>query len=156
MSEQSSEQRYGRWVEIQFDCLPLRSVGRLDVPLDASPVYEQFVLRVKKAMQTHGSHNSYYLHRGSCRFHLTNDSEMGEIAFRFEGTVLTGEKDRKTRSMDLTVELDRETCSWLSEPIVQFFFGECSACGDGRVWSLHRGGRPLENRGTHRKARRAK
>ena len=26
-----------RWVEISFDCLPLRSVGRLDIPMDASP-----------------------------------------------------------------------------------------------------------------------
>ena len=54
----------GQWVEIEFDCLPLRSVTRLDVPVDASPVYEQFVLRVKEAMAKHGSHNTYYLHRG--------------------------------------------------------------------------------------------
>lgn len=111
----------GHWVEIQFDCLPLRSVTRLDVPLDASPVYEQFVLRVKNAMEKHGSHNSYYLHQGTCKFHLTNDRDAGEIAFRFEGTVLTGDEDKKTRAMDLTVELERETCSWLSEPIVNFF-----------------------------------
>lgn len=121
MSEQPPHQRFGRWVEIEFDCLPLRSVARLDVPLDASPAYEQFVLRVKNAMQKHGSHNSYYLHRGVCKFHLTNNSEIGELAFRFEGTVLTGEADRKTRSMDLSVELDRETCGWLNEPIVNFF-----------------------------------
>ena len=42
----------GQWVEIEFDCLPLRSINRLDVPVDASPVYEQFVLRVKAAMQS--------------------------------------------------------------------------------------------------------
>jgi hypothetical protein len=30
-----------RYVEIVFDCLPLRSVGRLDIPIDASPKYRQ-------------------------------------------------------------------------------------------------------------------
>ena len=79
----------GRWVEIEFDCLPLRSVTRLDVPLDASPVYEQFVLRVKQAIGKHGSHNAYYLHRGKCEFHLTNSQEQGRVAFQFEGTALT-------------------------------------------------------------------
>ena len=111
----------GQWVEIEFDCLPLRSVSRLDVPLDASSVCEQFVQRVKAAIQKHGSHNTYYLHRCTCVFHLTNAVDRGEIAFSFEGTVLTGEKDRKTRSVDLTVKLLRETCGWLSQPIVDFF-----------------------------------
>jgi hypothetical protein len=111
----------GQWVEIEFDCLPLRSVSRLDVPIDASPKYEQFVHRVKAALETHGAHNSYYLHRASCVFHLTNEPKRGEIAFQFEGVALTGPKDRTTRSVDLSVELLRETCGWLSEPIVQFF-----------------------------------
>ena len=110
----------GRWVEIEFDCLPLRSVTRLDVPLDASPVYEQFVLRVKQAIGKHGSHNAYYLHRGKCEFHLTNSQEQGRVAFQFEGTALTDEKDLKTRSIDLSVQLDQETCPWLSEPSVAF------------------------------------
>lgn len=110
----------GQWVEIEFDCLPLRSINRLDVPVDASPVYEQFVLRVKAAMEKHGSHNAYYLHRGLCTFHLTNDSERGAISFSFEGTVLTDTKDQQTRSVDIAVRLVRETCSWLSEPFVNF------------------------------------
>lgn len=111
----------GQWVEIEFDCLPLRTVSRLDVPIDASPKYADFVQRVKTAMETHGSHNTYYLHRCTCVFHLTNARDRGEIAFEFEGTVLTGQKDRKTRSVDLTVTLLRETCGWLSQPIVNFF-----------------------------------
>ena len=110
----------GRWVEIEFECLPLRSVTRLDVPVDASPVYEQFVLRVKAAMSKHGSHNSYYLHRGTCTYHLTNDPGCGEVVFGFEGVVLTGEQDRQTKAVDITVNLERETCDWLSEPIVGF------------------------------------
>lgn len=110
----------GRWVEIEFDCLPLRSVTRLDVPLDASPVYEQFVLRVKDALEKHGSHNSYYLHRGRCEFHLTNANEQGRVSFTFEGVVLTDEKDLVTRSLDLSIHLEQETCSWLTEPSVGF------------------------------------
>lgn len=81
----------GQWVEIEFDCLPLRSVTRLDVPVDASPVYEQFVLRVKEAMAQHGSHNTYYLHRGRCSYHLTNDPGCGRVSFKFEGTVMKPE-----------------------------------------------------------------
>lgn len=111
----------GQWVEIEFDCLPLRSVTRFDAPVDASPKYEQFLARVKAAMDKHGSHNSYYLHQGSCVYHLTNAEDRGEISFLFEGTALTDQTDEKTRSVDLNVTLKQETCGWLSEPIVQFF-----------------------------------
>ena len=110
----------GQWVEVEFDCLPLRSVTRMDVPVDASPVYEQFVLRVKDAITKHGTHNTYYLHRGRCVYHLTNDPSRGEVAFAFEGTVMTGQKDLRTRGVEIAVQLDNETCSWLSEPIVGF------------------------------------
>jgi uncharacterized protein (DUF1330 family) len=110
----------GQWVEAEFECLPLRSITRLDVPVDASPAYEQFVLRVKDAMAKHGTHNAYYLHRGKCAYHLTNDPAQGRVVFAFEGTVLTDESDKTTKAVDLTVTLDRETCSWLTEPIVGF------------------------------------
>ncbi|MFK8112320.1 MAG: hypothetical protein AB8B91_08960 [Rubripirellula sp.] len=112
---------HGQWVEVEFECLPLRSITRLDVPVDASPAYEQFVLRVKAAMAKHGSHNAYYLHRGVCAFHVTNDPARGRVAFAFEGTVLTGQSDQATKALDLTVKMDRETCPWLSEPVVHFF-----------------------------------
>ncbi|TWU56063.1 hypothetical protein [Rubripirellula reticaptiva] len=110
----------GKWVEVEFDCLPLRSVTRMDVPVDASPAYEQFVLRVKEAMKMHGTHNTYYLHRGTCIYHLTNDPARGQIEFAFEGTVMTGEKDLQTRAVDVRVTLKTETCSWLNEPMVEF------------------------------------
>lgn len=110
----------GRWVEVEFDCLPLRSVARLDVPVDASPMYEQFVLRVKEAMTTHGTHNTYYLHRGLCTYHLTNDPANGQVTFSFEGTVMTGEKDQKTKAVEIRVKLKGETCPWLNEPMVEF------------------------------------
>jgi hypothetical protein len=110
----------GKWVDIEFDCLPLRSVTRLDVPFDASPVYEQYVLRVKAAIEKHGSHNAYYLSSASCTFHLTNDPNSGTVRYTIEGTVLTNNDDLKTRAADLIVRLDRETCPWLTEPIVDF------------------------------------
>ncbi|TWU45536.1 hypothetical protein Q31b_07100 [Novipirellula aureliae] len=110
---------FGKWVEVEFDCLPLRSVSRIDVPLDASPTFEQFVLRVKAAMAKHGAHNTYYLHRGVCRFHLTNDPLIGMVEFSFEGTVMTGQKDLKTKALELKVELTRETCDWLTGPFVE-------------------------------------
>lgn len=109
------------WVEVEFDCLPLRSVGRLDIPIDASPRYRQRCLDIKAAIKKHGSHNSYYLYNASATYHLTNEPELGMIQFRFEGTVLTDSSDVKTRGTDLTVELVRETCDWLSEPIVRWF-----------------------------------
>ncbi len=110
-----------RWVEIEFDCLPLRSVGRLDAPIDASPAWRSFCERVGQAVQKHGAHNSYFLHQGTCRFHLTNDRESGWLEFRFSGTVLTDAGDERTVSSDLTVELGAETCNWITEPIVQWF-----------------------------------
>ena len=36
-------------VRIEFDCLPMRSLGRLDVPLDAPPELEAKAEQVKAA-----------------------------------------------------------------------------------------------------------
>jgi hypothetical protein len=110
-----------RWVEITFDCLPLRSVGRLDVPLDASPVFRALCERIKAAIDTHGSFNTYYLYNAACVFHLVNREDLGMIHFRFEGTVFTNNSDLQTERADLTVELVKETCDWLKEPIVDWF-----------------------------------
>ena len=110
-----------RWVEITFDCLPLRTVGRLDIPLDASPKYRQRCEAVKGAIDKHGSHNTYYLYNAECTFHLTNHSELGMIQFRVEGTVLTNPADLQTERCDLAVELIRETCEWLTAPVVKWF-----------------------------------
>ena len=108
-------------VTIQFDCLPMRSLGRLDIPLDASPAFEAKAERIKAALAKHGQHNSFYLHNALCTFQLTNDERIGMLAFRFEGTVLTDTEDRRTERCDLQVELHRETCDWLTEPVVEWF-----------------------------------
>lgn len=110
-----------RWVEIKFDCLPLRSVGRLDIPIDASPKFREFCEAVKGAMEAHGSFNTYFLHNATCKFHLVNHAELGMLEFRFRGTVFTDEQDARTQRRDLAVELVRETCDWLMEPIVEWF-----------------------------------
>jgi len=108
-------------VDITFDCMPLRSIGRLDIPVDASPKYRQRCLRIKHAIEEHGSHNTYYLYNARCKFHLTNREGLGDLDFRFEGTVLTDSVDEHTVGKDLEVELVRETCDWLTEPIVDWF-----------------------------------
>ncbi|MFT5524403.1 MAG: hypothetical protein ACI9HK_002356 [Pirellulaceae bacterium] len=110
-----------RWVEISFDCLPLRTVGRLDIPIDASPKFQQRCQRIKAAIDKHGSHNSYYLYSAQCIYHLTNNPAVGQLKFRFEGVVLTDGDDCKTESADLIIELTSETCQWLTEPVVNWF-----------------------------------
>ena len=110
-----------RWVEISFDCLPLRSVGRLDIPMDASPKYQQRCERIKHAMERHGSYNSYYLYNAKVIYHLTNSPSRGMLEFSIEGTVLTDAADEVTKSADLTIELKGETCDWLSQPVVDWF-----------------------------------
>ncbi|MEL7267490.1 MAG: hypothetical protein AAFP69_22140, partial [Planctomycetota bacterium] len=98
-----------QWVEIEFDCLPLRMVTRLDVPVDASPRYQQLVISVKEAIDQHGTHNAYFLHNATCTFHLTNDPEIGLVQFEFSGTALTDHADMKTRLVELKTRLKRET-----------------------------------------------
>lgn len=110
-----------RYVEISFDCLPLRSISRLDVPIDASPAFRARCERVLKAIETHGSHNTYYLYNAACIYRLTNRADLGSLEFRFEGTALTDETDQRTERCRLDVELVKETCDWLTEPIVEWF-----------------------------------
>ncbi len=110
-----------RWVEITFDCLPLRSIGRFDVPVDASDAEEKLLRRLRVAVERHGVHNAFYLCNGRCVFHLTNDDQLGRLEFRFEGTVLTDSEDRHTAGTDLEVKLSGEVCDWLTAPVVEWF-----------------------------------
>ena len=109
-----------RWVEIVFDCVPLRTVARTDVPIDASPKLAAKMLRIKAAIEKHGTLNSYYLHNASCSFHFTNDPLQGMVQFSFEGVVMTDTNDLEARSADLKVELARETCGWINQTIVDW------------------------------------
>ena len=107
------------FVDISFDCLPLRSVPRFDVPLDdAAPEAVEFAKRVRRAVTKHGQFNTYYLYDAQCVFHLTNDEKIGMVGFRFEGTVLTDSDDLKTLNCDLEIELAGEVCDWLTADAV--------------------------------------
>ena len=128
-------------VDIELECLQLRSVGRMDIPIDASPKYRARCEKIKRALETHGSHNTYFLYNAQCTFHLTNESDFGMIEYRFEGTALTDPTDQKTLRCDLEVELVRETCDWLTAPVsawlaetvtkaVQIEFDRFIAAGD--------------------------
>jgi len=108
-------------VDIEFDCLPLRSIAGRSLPADGSPGLEQLWIRLHAALEKHGAHNTYFLNRGRCRFYLTNHSQIGQITFNFSGTILTDPQDQQTVSADLTVELTEETCDWLEQPIVVWF-----------------------------------
>lgn len=119
-STTADAKHFGQWVEVGFDCVPMRSVERLDAPIDASPKFQQKLLRLKAAIEKHGTHNSYYLHNAHCTYHLTNDPLVGMMQFDFEGVVLTCDKDLEVRSCDLKVELKSETCSWLNQAIVEW------------------------------------
>ena len=110
-----------RWVEISFDCLPLRTIGRLDIPIDASPKYRALCERIKQAIEKHGQHNAYFLYNAKCVYHLANHDALGMLEFQFDGVVLTDPSDAATERCDLAVELVRETCDWLNEPIVAWF-----------------------------------
>lgn len=110
----------GKWVEVTFDCLPLRSVSRVDAPLDASPKFAAKLLRIREAMDKHGTLNTYFLHNASCVYHLTNDPAEGMLEYAFEGVVMTDEGDLVARNCDLDVELKSETCSWLNQAVVDW------------------------------------
>jgi hypothetical protein len=108
-------------VDIAFDCLPLRSITRWDVPLDAPEELHAEYKRVKQAVAKHGLHNTYYVHNARCVYYLTNDERIGVLTFRFEGTLLTDPQDQQTRGADLTVELDSESCDWLTKSALEWF-----------------------------------
>ncbi|MCA9107684.1 MAG: hypothetical protein KDA83_19880 [Planctomycetales bacterium] len=108
-------------VEITFDCVPLRSVRSTEAPAEGSPKFQALVKRIGGAIEKHGRHNSYYLHTGIVRYQLTNSAKVGELRFAFEGTVLTDAADQLTRSADLTISLNGDTCDWLTEPVVNWF-----------------------------------
>jgi len=110
-----------RPVDVSFDCVPLRSIARLDPPLDASPVLAAKYDRIKLAIAEHGNFNTYFLHNASCRFFVTNDPQRGMIAFKFEGVVFTDSSDCRAKQASLKVTLDKETCPWLEQHVVHWF-----------------------------------
>lgn len=115
-----SNTEHGQWVDVRFDCLPLRSAGSLKDPDDASPKLVQKLHRIRQAIDKHGRLNSYFLHNAACTYYFTNDPGIGMVQFTFEGVILTEANDLKSHSCDLTIELARETCSWINQSIVDW------------------------------------
>ena len=110
-------------VDIEFDCLPLRSVGRVDVPLDASPAFRARCERLKHAIDLHASENAYFLYNTQCIYHLANSEIANMLRFTFDGTVLTDRSDRQAERADLAVELAAETCGGVPTAALEWLKG---------------------------------
>jgi hypothetical protein len=109
-------------VDIAFDCLPLRSVGRVDVPIDASPAFRARCEHLKQAIDKHGTQNAYYLYNARCVYRLANSEVDGMLRFSFAGTVLTDISDCRADRADLNVDLTADTSGGSMTPEVLAWF----------------------------------
>lgn len=110
-------------IDIAFDCLPLRSISRVDIPIDASQPYRERCERLQRALETHGASNAYFLYNTRCVYRLANSSVENMLRFRFGGTVLTDLSDCKAEHADLDVELVAETCGPIPPEVLAWFRG---------------------------------
>jgi hypothetical protein len=108
-------------VDIAFDCLPLRSVGRVDVPLDASPAFRARCERLQQAIEKYGTRNAYFLYNTRCVFRLANSDFENMLRFSFDGVLLTDLSDCKADRADLSVELTSETCGGMPPEVLAWF-----------------------------------
>jgi len=97
-------------VDIAFDCLPLRSIARVDIPLDASPAYRARSERLRQAIDNYAGENAYFLYNTRCTYRLANSDIDNMLRFSFDGTLLTDRSDCKAHRADLNVVLTAETC----------------------------------------------
>lgn len=88
--------------------------------MDASPKLEAKLLRIRQAIEQHGTFNTYYLHNAACTFHFTNDRSVGSVKFEVEGTLFTNQEDKAAVSTHFQVQLEKETCDWLNQGIVSW------------------------------------
>jgi len=108
-------------VDIAFDCLPLRAVGRVDVPLDASPAFRARCEQLQQSIDRHGSDNGYFLYNARCVYRLANSEIDGMLRFSFAGTVLTDLSDCRADRADLTIELAADTCGSMTPEVLAWF-----------------------------------
>jgi hypothetical protein len=97
-------------VDIAFDCLPLRSIARADIPLDASPAFRARSERLQQSLKAYASENAYFLYNTRCTYRLANSDIDNMLRFSFDGTLLTDRSDCKADRADLNVVLIAETC----------------------------------------------
>jgi len=108
-------------VEISFDCLPLRAVGRLDAPIDASPVYRTRYEHLTAALEKYGPDRTYFLYDARCVFRLANSEIEGMLRFEFEGLVRTDASDLLTEQVELDVSLTSETCGGVPAEVLPWW-----------------------------------
>lgn len=108
-------------VEITFDCLPLRAVGRLDAPLDASPVFRRRYEHLVAALEKYGPERAYFLYDARCVFRLANSEIEGMVRFEFEGLVHTDASDMLTEQVELDITLASDTCGGLPPEVLPWF-----------------------------------
>lgn len=114
-------------VEIAFDCLPLRSVGRLDMPLDASDAFRRRADHIKAALNDYGAERTYFLYNGHCVFRFANSEIEGACRLEFEGVVRTDAGDRICQEVHVDAHLAGDTCggappavqAWLADRVRQ-------------------------------------
>jgi hypothetical protein len=108
-------------VDISFDCLPLRSIVRVDIPLDASPAYRARGERLQRAIEKHGAENAYFLYNTRCVYRLANSDIEGMLRFSFDGVVLTDLSDARAERAELNIELRSETCGAMEPAVLAWF-----------------------------------
>ena len=105
------------FVDVEFESIPLRSVGRLDVPLDASDAQRRRAEHMQLAIKAYGQERTYFLQDARCVFRFANSDVQGICRFEFDGVVRTDAGDRKCEEADLQVTLVSETCGGVPEPV---------------------------------------
>jgi hypothetical protein len=108
-------------VDIVFDCLPLRSVPRVDVPLDASPAFRARSEHLRQAVERYAGENAYFLYNTRCTYRLANSDIENMLQFSFDGTLITDRSDGKADRDDLDVVLTAETCGGLPPAVMEWF-----------------------------------
>jgi hypothetical protein len=109
------------YVDIAFDCLPLRSVGRVDVPLDASPAFRARCEHLQRSIEAHGAKNAYFLYNTRCVLRLANSDVHNMLRFTFDGTVWTDRGDCQAAGANFQVLLSGETCGPLPPAVLAWF-----------------------------------
>ena len=110
-------------IDIAFDCLPLRSVERVDVPLDASPAFRARLEHLQRAIESHPIANSYFLYNTQCTYRLANSEIVNMLRFTFDGTVTTDRSDCQAERADLSIVLTAETCGGVSAAALEWLRG---------------------------------
>src|SRR3954462_14464673 len=110
-------------VDIAFDCLPLRSIARVDVPLDASPAFRARCERLQQATEAHADENAYLLYNTRCTYRLANSDIDNMLRFSFDGTLLTDRSDCKADRAILNVVLIAETCNGVPPAVLEWLRG---------------------------------